>query len=317
MEKRALGDTGLSVSRLCFGGLTIGPTQANLSLDEGAELVCHAILGGINFIDTAELYETYAPIALGIKKSGCFDTIVATKTYAYTAEMAEKSLELARKELDRDVIDIFLLHEQESIHTLNGHRPAYEYLLSQKAKGLIKAVGLSTHFVSGVLGALDYEEKIDVIHPLFNYAGWGISDGSICDMEAALIKAQAFGIGIYGMKALGGGNLIESSEYALNYVIAKPYIASIAVGMQNKTEIDANIEFFEKGCFSAENKKNLTGINRHLHIEEWCIACGECVKRCKSGALSVKNGQLTVDSKKCVLCSYCSKVCENLCLKVL
>ena len=316
MKKNMLGNTGLEVSRLCFGGLTIGPTQANLPLEAGAELVCYAISKGLNFIDTAELYETYEPICLGIKRSGKYDTIVATKTYAYTAEMAKASLELARKGLDRDVIDIFLLHEQESIHTLNGHRPAYEFLLNQKANGRIKAVGLSTHFVGGVLGGIEFG-NIDVIHPLFNYTGWGILDGSINDMENALIKARHKGIGIYGMKALGGGNLIENSEYALNFVLSKPYISSIAVGMQAKTEIDSNIEFFETGSFSPQNKEKLSNINRHLHIEEWCSACGKCAKRCKNGALSIKNSQLTVDTKKCVLCSYCSKVCENLCLKVL
>ena len=316
MEKRTLGKSGIEVSRLCFGGLTIGPTQANLSVEEGAELICYAIFKGISFIDTAELYETYEPICLGIKKSGKSDTVVATKTYAYTAEMAEKSFENARKKLDRDVIDIFLLHEQESIHTLNGHKPAYEFLLEQKAKGKINAVGISTHFVSGVLGALEFG-NIDIIHPLFNYAGWGISDGSISDMEAALVKADEKGIGIYGMKALGGGNLIESSEYALNFVLSKPYISSLAIGMQNKTEIDANIEFIKTGSFSSKNKEKLTNINRHLHIEDWCTACGKCVRRCKSGALSIKNGKSTVDAGKCVLCSYCSKVCEDLCLKVL
>ncbi len=45
----------------------------------------------------------------------------------YTEDMAKESLDLALRELDTDYIDIFLLHEQESIHTLRGHYEAIEY----------------------------------------------------------------------------------------------------------------------------------------------------------------------------------------------
>jgi aryl-alcohol dehydrogenase-like predicted oxidoreductase len=347
MIYRDLGKTGISVSRLCFGGLTIGPSQANLTVDAGAEIVSHAISKGINFIDTAELYGTYGHIREGIKKSGKFDTVVATKCYAYNRELAEKSFNSARKSLDRDVIDIFLLHEQESIHTLNGHKGAFEFFSEQKAKGNIRAVGLSTHFIAGVKGGMEFGD-IDIIHTIFNCAGWGIADGGADEdrltpvedggaaerkkgrkdvsilslkqyqMEKAVMAAASAGIGVYGMKALGGGNLIEKAENALKYVLEKDYIASVAVGMQSFTEIDANVNFFETGEFGARNKEKLRKINRRLHIEDWCTACGKCVKRCKNGALFFDaGGKLRVSREKCVLCSYCSRVCENMCLKVL
>lgn len=109
MDYNKLGSTGMEVSRLCFGGLTIGPLQANLPVAEGADVILKALELGVNFIDTAEIYGTYAHIREAVKKWGR-KPVVATKTYAYTGEMAGKSLEKARKELDMDVIDIFLLH---------------------------------------------------------------------------------------------------------------------------------------------------------------------------------------------------------------
>ncbi len=57
MEYVKLGKTELSVSKLCFGGLVIGPLQVNLSEDEGAEVIVSALKSGVNFIDTAELYK--------------------------------------------------------------------------------------------------------------------------------------------------------------------------------------------------------------------------------------------------------------------
>ena len=58
IERRVLGRSGLYVSRLCFGSLTISPSQAALSETEGGRLIGHALSKGINFIDTAELYQT-------------------------------------------------------------------------------------------------------------------------------------------------------------------------------------------------------------------------------------------------------------------
>ena len=62
MEYRQLGHTGLTVSRLCFGGLVIGPLQKNLSVEEGGDVIAEALRLGITFIDTADLYDTYQHI---------------------------------------------------------------------------------------------------------------------------------------------------------------------------------------------------------------------------------------------------------------
>lgn len=43
-----------------------------------------------------------------------------------------------------------------------------------------------------------------------------------------------------------------------------------------------------------------------------CINCGECVKACKSGALSLADGKVKYDVGKCVLCDECIHTCRNL-----
>ncbi len=99
MEYRILGQSGLEVSRLCFGALTIGPLQRNLTAEEGGAIIRHALELGVNFIDTAELYGTYEHIRFALKnwQSKRPPIIVATKSYAYTREGMERSLEMARK----------------------------------------------------------------------------------------------------------------------------------------------------------------------------------------------------------------------------
>jgi len=309
-----LGNTNLEVSRLCFGGLIIGPLQGNLSPDQGADVILKAVELGVNFIDTAELYGTYPHIRKAIKKSNK-QIIIATKSYAYSKEGAKDSLEKARRELDVDVIDIFLLHEQESRLTLKGHREALEYYISMKEKGVIKAVGVSTHNIE-VVDACAEMPEIDVIHPLVNKQGIGIGDGTIDAMLEAVKKAYSAGKGIYSMKPLGGGNLIKSYKESMDFVLNIPYIHSIALGMQSVEEVIMNVCVFENREVPKEIQESLSKRRRHLHIDWWCEGCGKCVQRCKQGALSLVDKKAKVNEDKCVLCSYCASVCPVFAIKV-
>lgn len=309
-----MGNTGLEVSRMCFGGLIIGPLQVNLSPEQGADVILKAVELGVNFIDTAELYGTYPHIREAIKKSNK-QIIIATKSYAYSKEGARDSLEKARRELDLDVIDIFLLHEQESRLTLRGHRDALEYYISMKEKGIIKAVGVSTHNIEVVNACADMPE-VDVIHPLINKQGIGIGDGTIDAMLEAVKKAYSAGKGIYGMKPLGGGNLIKSYRESMDFVLNIPYIHSIALGMQSVEEVIMNVCVFENKTVPQEIRESLLNRKRRLHIDWWCEGCGKCVQRCKQRALSVIDGKARVSEDKCVLCSYCASVCPAFAIKV-
>ena len=192
----------LTVSRLGFGTLSLSPLQSFHEVDQGAELLCYAWHKGITFWDTAQIYANYPLLRTAIKKLPRLP-VVATKTYAYSARGAEAAVDEARRQLDMDVLDIMLLHEQEA-QTLPGHRPALDWLAGARERGLIRAVGVSTHSVACVLAAAELDE-IDVIHPLYNKWGLGICDGSARDMAAAIARARRRGKGIYAMKVLGGG----------------------------------------------------------------------------------------------------------------
>ncbi len=315
MEYRELGLTGLKVSRLCFGVLTIGPLQANLPVSRGAGLIRQALENGVNFLDTAQCYRTYPYIRQALKGYPG-DVVVASKSYAHTRKMMAKSVEEARREMDRDVIDIFLLHEQESALTIKGHWEAYEYLLECKQKGLIRAAGISTHTVAGVRAAAVVPE-IDVIHPLYNLSGFGIADGTADEMGDAISKAAGAGKGIYGMKPLGGGHLLGVVEQAFTFLLKNPNLPAIAVGMQAREEVAMNIMLFNGEQVPGAIRDKVSSIPRTLHIEAWCRGCGECLEHCPAGALRVEGGRVRVDSGACRLCGYCGLACKDFCIKVI
>ena len=312
---------GLEVTRLCIGSLTVSPMQTNMSLDRASCVMAYAFDRGINFTDTAQYYENYHIIKAALKKCKSPEKVIlSSKTYAYTRELAQKAVEEARRECDRDVIDIFMLHEQESYETLRGHMEALEYLFECKSRGIIRAVGASMHHVSAVKGVTLLHNRgihLDVIHPIFNMEGIGIADGTIDDMKDAVREARGVGIGVFAMKSLGGGHLYSRADRAFDFVLDSGLCDAVAVGMQSEEEIDSNISYFEKRVFPDKASRILKEKKRTLLIEEYCEGCGACAARCRQSALEVKNGRAEVDMKKCVLCAYCSKVCPVFAIKVI
>lgn len=315
MIYNTLGKTGIKVSKICFGSLTMGPLQRNLSTFEGASLIEYAYEKGINFLDTAELYETYAHVRQALKNIPRDKFVIASKSYAYSKETARLSLEKAMKEIGTDYVDVFMLHEQMSEHTIRGHYDAIEYFLKMKQEGRIRALGISTHYIAGVKAACKYPE-IEIVHPITNLAGLGIQDGTRAEMESAIIAFKALGGGVVGMKPLGGGNLLASVDACFDYILAQNDIDSIAFGMQSKEEIDYNVKRVNDEPISSDLRALVATNNKKLQIADWCIGCGACVLKCDHKALTVVEEMAVVDRTKCVLCGYCSSVCPEFCIKV-
>ena len=312
LERVKLGSTDLWVSPLCFGALAVGPLQRNLSVVEAARVMGYALERGVNFIDTAKLYQCYPHIAKAVGQRE--DVVIASRSYDYTFEGMRASVDEARTMLNRDVIDIFMLHEQESELTLRGHRPALDYLQEAKAKGIIRAIGVSTHHVACVEAVCAHPE-IDVVSPLLNKAGLGIIGGRE-KMEQAIARAHALGKGVYLMKVLGGGHLISDVLSAFGYALSFPYAHAAAVGMSTIEEVETNIQIFSG---RSVDQDTLSGLIRDktLHIDSWCQKCGTCVKKCPAGALSLEETGPVVDRKKCLLCGYCGAVCPEFALKII
>ncbi|MCR4427392.1 MAG: aldo/keto reductase [Firmicutes bacterium] len=315
MERRRLGDTGIEVSRLCLGTLTMGPLQAGIGVREGAGLIEAGWGLGVNFLDTAELYGTYPHIREALKVIPRDRLIISSRSYAYTYDGMRRSVEKALSELRTDYIDIFGMHEQVSRLTLQGHSAALEYLCHARQAGTIRAVSVSTHTVE-VVQAVQQMPEIDVVHPLFNMAGIGIIDGGTREMEEAIQGAYLAGKGIYTMKALAGGHLFRQAATALRWVHSKESVHSIAVGVKTVAELDMDVLILSGEDVSSEAAATAAGEKR-LHIEEWCAKCGSCVAACGHGALRMGEQGVIVDESRCVLCGYCGAHCPEFCIKVI
>jgi aryl-alcohol dehydrogenase-like predicted oxidoreductase len=87
MDYLALGQTGLKVSRLCLGCMSYGSSQRRewiLDEEQSLSFFKQAVEGGINFLDTADMYSDglseevtgRALKNLGLRRE---ETVIATK----------------------------------------------------------------------------------------------------------------------------------------------------------------------------------------------------------------------------------------------
>ena len=317
MKKLTLGRTGIEVTELCFGTLPIGPLQKNMPLDEASDIIAYALKSGINFIDTAQMYKTYPHIRLAIKKSG-ITPVISTKSAAGTYPQMQEAVEQALTELDVNKIDIFLLHAARAGNdVLTEREDAIKCLLEYKKKGIIKAIGISTHVVDIVNAAASHPE-IDVVFPLLNRIGMGIRNGTYEDMEAAINKCHENNKGVFLMKVLAGGNLVNDYKASMDYIANfSSGRFSYSIGMLSKPEVDMNIKYLRNEDIS--NELNTPTITDKIFVvmKNLCIKCAKCAQACHSDAINVnETTPADIDQSKCLKCGYCVTSCPQFVIRM-
>lgn len=313
MEYRALGQTGLKVSRLAFG--TIPFKLREIPVEQGAELLVSAVEQGINFFDLAEMYGSYPHMGAALRFISR-PVVVAAKSAAKDADAMDTSVKRAIEEIGVSPIDIFKLHSADTLEDLDRRLPAWETLVKAKSDGLVRAIGVSTHSCK-VFEEVARRPDVDVILTILNKADVGILDGG-CDKMLELVReAAGRGKGIYLMKALAGGLFFSTAEKAIEYTLSIPEVASVAVGMQRIEELIFNVSVAAGAPIPCSAEMGAKAAKRRLMIRDFCTGCGACIDECRYGALTMGEKKPIVDEEKCILCGYCGFPCPVLAIKIM
>ena len=177
MRMRKLGRTGLFVSELCLGTMTFGGGDGmwgkigNLQQDEADRLVARAIDGGINFIDTADVYsegrsETITGQAIRNLKVPRDEVVVATKVYGTTGGGANNrglsrthilnGVKASLKRLQLDHIDLYQVHGFDPATPIEETVRALDILVQH---GHVRYVGVSNWAAWQIVKALGMADK--------------------------------------------------------------------------------------------------------------------------------------------------------------
>lgn len=316
MRKVNVGRTGIHVSELCYGTLTLGPLQANLAPEEGARAIRRSLELGVNFYDTAKGYRTYPHLALGLEGIARDQVVIASKSHARSYAEMKADVEECLRELSLEQVGIFHLHLVPSEENLVARRGALDCLLEFRERGLVGAIGASTHTIAGV-HALNNEPAIDVVFPVLNRRGLGIIDGSLDGMLEALSESKRRGKFVYAMKPLGGGHLFQEVEQSIAYLRELALCDAIAIGMKDESEVEMNVAIFEGRAIAEDMRERVHAVERRLKIYDSCTGCGLCIDECDQEALSLIDGKAVVDESRCILCGYCAAVCPDYVIRVI
>lgn len=315
MKKRILGRTGIEVTELCFGALPMGPLQRDLNVDESAAIIAHALQKGVNFIDTAQMYKTYEPISKAMKISG-IRPIIASKSNKKTYHEMEAAVNEALQSLDIDFIDIFHLHAaREGANAFEVFADALNCLVDMKKAGKIRAIGISTHSVAVANIAAEHD-LIDVVFPIINMSGMGLLNGTKEEMIQAIKKNHKNNKGVYLMKILAGGSLINNYHKAMEYARGIEDYHSIALGMTSISEVEFNINYFQ-GKEAEVLPINAASYKKALASKAMCKSCGKCILACPNNAISFdEEKKAVIDQNICLTCGYCTPVCPEFAIRI-
>jgi len=173
MEYTTLGDTGMEVSRICLGCMSIGSSDwRDWVLDEeaGVELVDRAIELGINFFDTANMYsDGESERVLGTALEGRREEqVVATKGYFRMDENDPNSGGLSRKAIEQelsnslerlgmDTVDLYQIHRWDDDTPIETTLRALDDAVR---RGKVRYLGASSMWVHQFADALHTSDRL-------------------------------------------------------------------------------------------------------------------------------------------------------------
>ena len=241
MERLEYGNTGLEISRLCFGAGHLNKVCASYA--EGGALLREAFDQGITFWDTAEGYGSQSHLGAALKGLGRDQVVIQTKTGAKDYDGARKSIERSLQEMGTDYIDVLLLHGVSSPEDLDSREEAVSAFLAAKSEGIVRAMGCSTHLFTGpVMDAVIDHPEIQVILATANKEGRMLEGGPLDRHLEYLQRAYDLGKGLSIMKVIAAGDIPESElEDWIRWGFELEIAHGINLGMSNRSEIDFDV----------------------------------------------------------------------------
>lgn len=226
MKYKQLGRTGLLVSELCFGTMTFGgkgfwKAIGQLPQDAADNLMAQVLDGGINFIDTANVYsegesEKILGKALGKRRK---DVVLATKVLGpmgpapndmgLSRKHIMQSVEESLTRLNTDYIDLYQIHGFDPITPLEETLRALDDLVHS---GKVRYIGCSNLAAWQLMKALWVSGKYN-LHRFESLQAYYTIAGR--DLEREVVPVlQDQNLGLMVWSPLAGGLL--SGKYERN-----------------------------------------------------------------------------------------------------
>jgi predicted aldo/keto reductase-like oxidoreductase len=278
LPTRPLGKTGEKVSIICLGGWHIGSVK---DPKEAIKIMHAALDNGLTFFDNAWDYHDggsedimgKALAQAGYRKK-CF---LMTKNCGRDARTVQQHLEDSLRRLQTDTIDLMQFHEINYDNDPDWivDKGGLRVLLAAKKAGKIRYLGFTGHKDPRIHLAMLERHKWDTVQMPINVCDWHYRSF----VKNVVPRANDRGIGVIGMKSLGGGSggkgrlvtaKVCTANEARTYALSQA-IASLVVGIDSMKVLEQDLDMarnFKPVSESALKKllarvKDVAGDGRH------------------------------------------------------
>ncbi|HEY4669801.1 MAG TPA: aldo/keto reductase [Tepidiformaceae bacterium] len=218
MELRPLGRTGVQVSSLCLGCMMFG---GRTTPEESANIIDRALDAGINFLDTANVYNagrSEEATGAALKANGKRHRVVlATKFHGRMGEGPNESgnsrrhiieqCEASLRRLQTDYIDLYQVHRPQPDIPIDETLRALDDLVRS---GKVRYIGTSTFAAWQLVESLWVSKEFGLNRFVCEQPPYNLLDRRI---ERELIPmAQTYGFGLIPWSPLAGGLLTGKYE---------------------------------------------------------------------------------------------------------
>ena len=177
MEYRRLGSTGWQVSAVGFGGWALGADWGTVTEGDAMAALHAAVDGGVNFIDTADVYgdgRSERLVARLLHERRDVQIHVATKAgrrldpheaAGYTAQNLEAFVERSLSNLSIDALPLLQLHCPPP--EVYDDPDVFAALDALRAAGMIRHYGVSVETIDEAMRALEHP-GVETVQIIFN-----------------------------------------------------------------------------------------------------------------------------------------------------
>jgi len=260
VKKRSAADrvvfekSGIRLSRLGMGtGTNGGRVQREMGQQEFTRVLRYGIERGLTYIDTADNYHNMHEMVREAIKGVDRETLQIQSKISWSKYSDPlKEIDRFRQEAGTDYFDSLLIHCVTKESWPADTEALQDQLSEAKARGWIRAHGVSIHGLEPLAAATQNLSWPDHYLLRVNHNGQHM-DGpegkwrEIGDRDAALKhikKLHDLGTPVIGMKLIGNGDFVDFEERraSIQFVMGLDYVDAVVIGFKSIQEIDEAIE---------------------------------------------------------------------------
>ncbi len=251
LQKIKLGNSGIQTTMLGVGTGVHATNRTSFLTKQDKQkslaLINHAYDRGFRNFDCADTYGTHSLVSEALKGKARDEYTLTSKIWFRNGGIPEPErpdadivVERFRKELNSDYVDLVQIHCMVENNWTETMKKQMDILEDLKAKGIIRAHGVSVHSLDAMKDALQ-SPWVDVIHVRINPYGIAMDKPDPVEVVEIIHQLHESGKGVIGMKLVGNGRLRNESEKinnSLRFVLGLGSVDMMIIGFEEQQQID-------------------------------------------------------------------------------